>query len=190
MTSRWIVDTRLVAAAALAAVTAAIVFGVTAPPPTVGVLAVTGATPSGVRLADVEVATLQVGDPTGFVPAASAGELGDHVLRIGLEEGSPIVMSALEAPSTARAVDVIGLELGSAAAVHGALAAGDRVDVYLVGESVERIAAGVEVVGIVSDRSSIGPGDVRLLLAVDEELVVHIVSAAAEGAVHLVRRGA
>lgn len=183
------VDTRYLAAGILAIVAAAIVMGITEPAPTTEVLELSETAAPGVRLGELVTTTRRVMDPTGLVTADEADDLLDRVLRIPLEAGTPIPTGALATDATP-VVDVIGLELDSARAVHGALEPGDAVDIFTTGDdAVEMVAGAVPVVGVFAETDTLRSGEIGLLLAVDDRLAPLIVGAAATGSMHLVRTG-
>lgn len=186
---RLTVDSRMIAAALLATVAAVTVLVATRPAATVDVLVATEPVAAGTPLESVDLVSRGVTVPDGLVLAADSGDLAAHVLVIDLAAGSPIPMTALESPALGSAVDVLGIEIPSAAAVHGALIAGDAVDVYLTTDPESPIARGVVVVDVLVDSSALGTGDIGLLLAVDEALAPMLVEAVAAESVHLVKRG-
>lgn len=182
-------DSRMLAAAALAAVMAVTVLMATAPSSTVDVLVAATPAAAGSRVDSLELERRAVLDSTGLVPAADLAEVAAHTLLIDLEPGSPLVATAIEDPQGGHGIDVVGLELPSDAAVHGALVAGDEVDVYSTSDPATLIARRVVVVAVLGDGGSLGTGDIGVLLAVDDELAPTLIAAAADDALHLVRRG-
>lgn len=189
MMGRLTVDSRMLGAALLAAVAALVVLAMTRPPDTTDVLVAVTPAAAGTRLGDAELTTRPVSDPAGLIPADELTSIADHVLAVDLDVGMPLVMSMLGSPEGAGVVDVVGLELRSDAAVHGVLVPGDSVDVYVTSSPDQPVARSVTVVGVFTDRGSLGVGDVGLLLAVDDELAPIVVGASDAGAIHLVRRG-
>jgi hypothetical protein len=124
-----------------------------------------------------------------LIAAQARSDFGDHVFLVDLESGSPIASGVLAAPQPDGALDLIGIELASAAAVHGAIEPGDSVDLYLLSEGAELIASEVPVMAVYVDQTALGAGDIGLLLGVDDELAPAIAGAADEGSIHLVRTG-
>ena len=188
MMRRLTVDSRMLGAAFLAAIAAVVVLSITRPPETTDVAVVSGPVAAGTRVGEAPLALRPVSDATGLVTATDIEALTDHVLLVSLEAGTPLVRAVLDGPD-ADAFDVIGLELESAAAVHGVLAPGDAVDVYLDTDPSQPVATAVTVVGVFADSGSFGTGDVGLLLAVDGELAPIIVGASSGDSIRLVRRG-
>lgn len=189
MTRRFTVDTRLVAAALLAAVAALVVLSLTTPPETVGVAVTEGPIAAGVRLADAELTTRQVVDPSGLVLADELDHLSDHVIGASIGPDAPLPVSLLRGPGDGAAVDVVGLELEAHAGVHGSLEPGDGVDVYVTEPEIALVAGAVPVVDVLVDDGALGAGTVGVILAVDSDLAPSIIAASASGSIHLVRRG-
>jgi hypothetical protein len=187
--TRLAVDSRLLGAGLLAAIAAVTVLVATRPPETTSVVVVADPVAAGTPVHAIELEERPVTDSTGLVPAADLDLFVDHVLLVDLAPGDPVFQSALSAPETASESDVMGVELPSAAAVHGALVAGDEVDVYLVSDPAVPIATSVTVVAALTDGGSLGTGDVGLLLAVDDALAASLVEAISTDSVHLVRSG-
>jgi len=186
---RFQLDARLVGAGLLAAVTALVVLMVTSPPDRTAILVGGSALPAGVPLHDLDLTTRDVEDDAGLIPAESAEALEAHVLNSSLAAGAPIPRSLLLAPTGERGVDLLGLDLESAAAVHGWLAAGDLVDVYVVAEETALIAESLAVVDVEVDSTSLGSGRVRLLVAVVGDVGQRLLAASEIGTIHLIRRG-
>jgi hypothetical protein len=136
----------------------------------------------------LDLTARSVPDATGFVLAESREALGDHTLVAALSAGSPLVADILRGPDEVAAADVVGIEVESAAGVHGALVPGDSVDIY-VADPVRRVAEGVQVIAIFSDPGTLGTGDIGLLLEVDDQLAPTVIEAAIERSIHLVLRG-
>lgn len=189
MNRRLTVDSRMLAAAALAAVSALVVLAVTRPEPTTEVLVASAPAAAGTPMGEIDLDTRSVADPTGLVAASTRDEFDGHVLLVDLEEGSPVTQSVLAGPETGTGVDVVGVELTSDAAVHGVLEPGDAVDVYVTSAVDGPIARGVTVVGVFTDGGSLGVGDVGVLLAVDDDLAPLVVAASDGDSIHLVRKG-
>jgi hypothetical protein len=188
--SRLNVDLRLLGAGLLAATVALVVLLVTSPPERTSILSAGSDLPAGVPFNELDIELREVEDVAGLVVAGMDGGLHAHVLTAPLAAGSPIPRSLLAAPEEGRGSDLLGLDLDSAAAVHGWLHAGDLVDVYAIGEEVTRIAEDVSVVDVVTDSTSLGSGRVRVVLAVSDELGAGLLTAIGRGAdPYLVRKG-
>jgi hypothetical protein len=182
------VDSRLLGAALLAAVAALMVLVVTRPPARTPILVTAAPVAAGTRVGVAEFHERSVLDPSGLVAASRLGELGEALLAIDLAAGVPLVEAAI-ALDGASSPDVIGLELDAAAAVHGALVPGDRVDIYPAVSDGSVLASDVTVAGVVVEDQALSTGDVGLLLAVEGDLAALIVDAIHGDGVHLVRRG-
>ena len=188
--TRLKVDLRLLGAGLLAATVALVVLLVTSPPERTPILSAGSDLPAGVPFNELDVELREVEDVAGLIVAEMGGGLDAHVLMAPLAAGSPIPRSLLAAPEQGRGSDLLGLDLDSAAAVHGWLHAGDLVDVYAVGDEVTRIAEDVPVVDIVIDSTSLASGRVRVVLAVGDELGTGLLTAIGRGAdPHLIRKG-
>lgn len=186
---RLTLDSRMIGAALLATVAAVTVLLATRPPDTVEVVVARAPVAAGTPFASTDLEVRGFGVSDGLVLAADRDSLADHVFTINIPAGSPIPVAALDAPGSGSGIDVLGLEIPSAAAVHGDLVAGDEVDVYITTDPGAPVAQRVAVVGVLIDTSALGTGDVGLLLAVDEVLAPILVEAAAAESVHLVRKG-
>ena len=183
-------DTRMVAAGALAIVTAAVVAGMTAPPDTTEILVTGEPIAAGARFEDVAIDSREVRDASGLIAAPARSDFGNHVFLVDLEAGSPIVSGVLTDPEPDSTLDLIGIELAPAAAVHGAIEPGDSIDLYLLsGEGAELIASEVPVMAVHRDQQALGAGDIGLLLGVDDDIAPAIAAAVEEGSIHLVRTG-
>lgn len=189
MRGRFQMDVRLVGAGLLAAATALVVLMVTSPPERTAILVAGSDLPSGIPIGELDLATRDVEHDTGLVTAESAKALEDHVLSSPLAAGAPIPRSLLLAPEGGQGVDLLGLDLDSAGAVHGWLAAGDLVDVYAVSEAADLIAEAVAVVDVEVDSTSLGSGRIRLLVAVVGDVGPRLLAASEAGTIHLIRRG-
>lgn len=189
MKGRFQMDARLVGAGLLAAVTALVVLMVTTPPERTAIVVAGSDLPAGVSLGELDLATRRVEDGTGLIDADSIDVLSEHVLRSPLAADSPIPRSLLITPVDERGVDLVGLDLESAAAVHGRLTSGDLVDVYAVAEEAELIAESVAVVDVEVEKTSLGLGRVRLIVAVGGDIGPRLIAANERGTIHLVRRG-
>lgn len=188
MNRRLTLDSRMLAAAALAAIAALVVLAVTRPEPTTDVLVAAAPGAAGTPLAALDLGTRPVSDSGGLVSSVDREAMADHVLLVDIEAGTPVVASILADPATGAGVDVIGLELASEAAVHGMLEPGDSVDIYVDTVPDAPVASDVPVVGVFTDGGSLGLGDVGVLLAVDDTLAL-VVAATDGSAIHLVRKG-
>jgi len=186
---RFQLDIRLVGAGLLAAATALVVLMVTAPPERTAIFVAGSDLPAGIPFGELDLVTRKVEDDAGLVTAEAAEALDEHMLSSPLAADAPIPRSLLLAPAGERGVDLLGLDLDSAAAVHGRLAAGDQVDVYAVSQKADLIAEALAVVGIEIDSTSFGPGRVRLLVAVAGEVGPRLLAASEAGTIHLIRRG-
>ena len=189
MRSRFQIDVRLVGAGILAASTALVVLMVTSPPERVEIFVAGSDVPAGIPFGELDLATRQVEDDVGLITTEAATALEQHVLSSSLAAGAPIPRSLLLAPAGERGVDLLGLDLESASAVHGRLAAGDSVDVYSVSEEADLIVEALAVVGVEVDSTSFGPGRVRLLVAVAGDVGPRVLAASEAGTIHLIRRG-
>ncbi len=189
MRSRFQVDARLVGAGILAAATALIVLMMTAPPERTTILVAGADLPAGIPLGELELATRDVEDGVGLISTESLDALQEHVLSSPLAAESPIPGSLLLAPEGGQGVDLLGLDLESAAAVHGWLAAGDLVDAYAVAEEADLIAEALEIVDVEIQSTSLGSGRVRLLVAVVGDVGQRLLAASEVGTIHLIRRG-
>ena len=185
---RFHLDIRLAVAAVLAVAAGAAVHAITRPAPAIEVLVAAAPLPPGVRLGDLEVATLSMSPLPGLVSADRASELADHSLSASLAEGDPLLASLLVAPSTDRP-DVAALTLDPAHAVQGDLIAGDRIDVFVSRAGVtELLASDVLVLAATTGNGGLGGGDTALLLAVDRTLARELVEAVHTAEIDLVRR--
>lgn len=189
MRARFQMDVRLVGAGVLAAVTALVVLMVTSPPERTSIVVAGSDLPAGVSLGELDLRTRRVENGAGLISADSVDRMSEHVLRSPLAVDSPIPRSLLIAPEDERGVDLVGLDLESAAAVHGRLTSGDLVDVYVVAEEAELIAESVAVVDVEVENTSLGLGRVRLIVAVDGDVGPSLIAASQLGTIHLVRRG-
>ena len=189
MRGRFQMDVRLVGAGVLAAVTALVVLMVTSPPERTAIVVAGSDLPAGLSLGELDLGTRRVEDGVGLINADSVGELSEYTLRSPLAADSPIPRSLLIAPEDERGVDLVGLDLESAAAVHGRLSSGDLVDVYAVAEEAELIAESVAVVAVEVEHTSLGLGRVRLIVAVGGDIGPRLIAASERSGIHLVRRG-
>jgi Flp pilus assembly protein CpaB len=140
--------------------------------------------PAGVALSDLDLAVRDVIDPTGLIDAGDADRLAGMSLLAPVASGTPVPESLLVG-SEAGTIAVVGLELESAAALHGQLRPGDRVDVYRVDDTeAGLIADGVQVLMVEVDDSALGLGEIRLLVGLDRHLAADLV--AAGSSIHLV----
>jgi Flp pilus assembly protein CpaB len=182
------VDSRLLGAALLSAVAAAFVLVATRPAPTTAVLVTEVPAAAGTPVEALRLVERSVVDPTGLVPASRWEDVSGAVLAVDVGAGIPLIDSVL-LPSGSSTPDVLGIEIPASAAVHGALAPGDRVDIHLVGAGGELLAGDVPVVAVISDDGTLGTGDVGVLLAMREGLAPLIVEALHGDGLHLVRSG-
>lgn len=189
MRGRLQVDARLIGAGVTAAAAALLVLVLTSPPVQHPVLALRGPAPAGLTLGELDVETRLVDDRTGLVDADEAEELGRYSLAASMAAGAPIPRSLLIAPESRRGPDLLGLELDSAAAVHGLLRPGDLVDVYSATDDVALIAEGVEVVDVMTEAGALRSNRVRLVVSVDDSLEGPLIAATVSGSIHLVRKG-
>lgn len=189
MRHRFQMDVRLVGAGLLAATSALVVLMVTSPPERTAILAAGSDLPAGIPLSELDLEVRRVEDSSGLINADAVDSLSDYALLSPLAAESPIPRSLLISPEDERGVDLLGLDLDSAAAVHGWLVGGDLVDVYAVAEETDLIAEAVEVVDVEVDGTSLGSGRVRLIVAVSGEIGPRLIAASEAGSIHLVRRG-
>lgn len=189
------VDRRFIVGGLLAVVSAALVLVLTQQPQTFPVLVAEEALPAGTALGSLSVGVRHVENPDGLVEGSSLGELEEWVLSVPLEPGEPLLSSVLLPPVTLESPNVIALSLDRAHAVLGQLAAGDLVDVYVTARgqgdasSTELVAADVHVVSAFSSEASTSPGQVEVLLAVDDALAQQLASAGRSDGVDLVKVG-
>lgn len=182
-------DLRLVIAGVLALTAGLAVHAVTRPAPTIDAVVAAGPLPPGVPLADLPIATRPLPPDPGLLTIADLDGLSTHRLDAALAPGDPVLRSLLSAPEGA-GHDVMGLTLDPAHAVQGALAPGDRIDVYATGiAGTERLASGVLVLDAVVGAGGLGGSDVSLLLAVDADLAAALVAASRSSELDLVRLG-
>jgi len=190
VTGRIQLDVRLVGAGVLAAATALTVLLVTRPADTTDVLVASAAVPSGVPLSELELEARAVRDATGLVVAGDV-DGAEYTLALPLDQGTPIAASLLVPIESADELDLVGLSLDSAAAVHGWITPGDRVDVYtsVDEEGVALVAESVPVVMVEADSGALASADVRVVLAIEPQESGALI-ASADGDIRLVRRSA
>ncbi len=189
MRGHFQMDVRLLSAGLLAAVAALVVLMATAPPERTAIVVAGSDLPAGVPISELDLESRDVESTAGLIGLEDVGELGEHVLGSSLAAGSPIPRSLLFTPQSERGVDLLGLYLESAAAVHGRLRAGDVVDVYVVSEDTHLIAEAVAIVGAEVESTSVGSGRVRLLVAVADDVGPRVLAATEAGEIHLIRKG-
>jgi Flp pilus assembly protein CpaB len=188
------IDRRYLVGGVAAAIAAALVLVLTQPPDRVPVLVAGSDLPAGAPLGTLDVGVRYVEDGSGLVEGDHVGELGEWSLAIPIDEGEPIVASMLVPPQMEAAPDVLAIALEPAHAVLGELSRGDLVDVYRTSDAggaeplaAELIARDVYVVESTVSDDPADRGDVRLLLAVDDELAAVLTAAARSGDIDLVK---
>jgi hypothetical protein len=189
MRNRFHMDVRLLSAGVLAALAALVVLMATAPPERTPIVVAGADLPAGVPIGELDLEFRDVESAAGLVTLEEVGELGGHFLGSSLAVHSPIPRSLLVSPRSERGVDLLGLYLESAAAVHGRLRAGDVVDVYVVAEETHLIAEAVSIVAAEIENTSLGSGRVRLLVAVPDDVGPRVLAATEDGEIHLIRKG-
>jgi hypothetical protein len=182
-------DVRLLSAGVLAAVAALVVLMATTPPERIAIVVAGSDLPAGVPIGELDLESRDVESAVGLIAFEEVGELGEHFLGSSLDVHSPVPRSLLIAPRSERGVDLMGLYLESAAAVHGRLRAGDVVDAYVVSEGTHLIAEAIPIVGAEIENTSLGSGRVRLLVAVADEVGPRLLAATEAGEIHLIRKG-
>ncbi len=188
------VDRRYLVGGIAAAIAAALVLVLTQPAERVPVLVAGQDLPAGTPLGSLELGVRYVEDGSGLVVGDDAGELGEWSLALPIHEGEPIVVSMLRPPQMEATPDVLAISLDPAHAVLGQLSRGDLVDVYRTTDTggaqpvmAEVVARSVYVVDAAVSDDPTDRGDVRLLLAVDDDLAALLTAAARSGAIDLVR---
>jgi len=189
MRNRFQMDVRLLSAGVLAAVAALVVLMATAPPVRVAIVVAGSDLPGGVPMDELDLEFRDVENAVGLITFEELDELGQHLLGSPIAARSPIPRSLLVTPQSERGVDLLGLYLESAAAVHGRLRAGDVVDVYLVSEETHLIAEAIPIVAAEIEDTSLCSGRVRLLVAVADDVGPRVLAATEAGEIHLIRKG-
>ena len=186
-------DRRFVLAALMAAGAAVLVLVLTQPPERSPILVAGADLPAGHVLMASDVGVRYVEDPTGLVVGDALGDLAGYSLAVPLERGQPLLAPIVRPPEVVDTPRTLALAVPIERAVLGRIAAGDRVDIYvtvvdsLVGSTTELAASSVYVIASeVVDGPGSG-GDVRLLLAVDDELAHRLAGASHTGALDVVR---
>ena len=192
---RLSLDRRTLAGVVLAVIAAAGTFALTQPPPRTPVLVAGADLPSGTPLSRLPVETREVAVSDGLIPAGS--DLDGMVLSTPIRHGEPLLASLLEPRARLAAPDALAVTLDTGHAAQGLLLPGDLVDVYatlaISEPGAERhvtqlVAADVLVIDADSGDDGFGAGgEVRILLAVDDELAAALVLALRSGEIDLIR---
>lgn len=191
---RLIVNRRLLVAGLLSVAAAGLVLVLTRPAPSVEVLIAAADAPGGTRIAEMALETREVADAAGLVEADLRAEIEDWSISTALSEGEPLLHSVIRPRSRVRHPDAMGVTLDAAHAAQGSLLPGDVVDVYSTATSdppvTRLLASWVLVLDVVPDTSGLGTDDdVRLLLAVDDNLAGLLIEAIQSAEVDVVRVG-
>lgn len=186
-------DRRSAVGAALAVLAAAGVFALTRPPDEVPILIAASDLPAGVALDQLPLSTRRVTSSEGLVEAST--DLTGLALSAPLTAGEPLLHSLLRPGHGTPLPDAMALTLDVGHAAQGALVAGDHVDIYVTrsadgSATTEVVASDVRIIDALAADEGFGAGgEVRLLLAVDDELASAMVSAGRSGEIDVVRVG-
>jgi hypothetical protein len=188
------IDRRTALAIAAGFASALLVLVLTAPTNLTAVLIADGPLPAGTALGDLPVAFRDVENTDGLIVGSTVGELAEWTLITPLAEGEPLLVSLIRPPQQVTAPQQMALALPATQAVLGTIQAGDSVDILVTrSDSVgtpattEVLARDVYVISAVVAESTAFGNELRLVLAVTDDLAIDLANASHAGDVDLVK---
>ncbi len=188
------IDRRTALALASGFAAALLVLALTVPPSLTAVLVADGPLPAGTALGDLPVTFRAVDNTDGLIIGSDIGELADWTLVTPLAEGEPLLASLIRPPQQITAPRQMALAVPATQAVLGSVQAGDSVDILVtrsegVGSKAitEVLARDVYVISAVVAESSAFGDELRLVLAVTDELAIDLANASHAGDIDLVK---
>jgi Flp pilus assembly protein CpaB len=188
------IDRRTALAIAAGFASALLVLALTAPPSLTAVLVADGPLPAGTALGDLPVTYRNVDNTDGLIVGSDIGELADWTLVTPLAEGEPLLVSLIQPPQQVTAPQQMALAIPATQAVLGEIQAGDTVDILVtrsagVGSeaTTEVLARDVYVISAVLAESTAFGDELRLLLAVTDQLAVDLANASYAGNLDLIK---
>ncbi len=188
------IDRRTALALAAGFVSALLVLALTAPPSLTAVLVADGPLPAGTALGDLPVTYRNVDNTDGLIVGSDIGELADWTLVTPLAEGEPLLASLIQPPQQVTAPQQMALAIPATQAVLGEIQAGDSIDILVtrsagVGSeaTTEVLARDVYVISAVLAESTAFGDELRLVLAVTDQLAVDLANASYAGNLDLIK---
>ncbi|GBE25492.1 hypothetical protein BMS3Bbin02_01778 [bacterium BMS3Bbin02] len=188
------IDRRTALALAAGFASALLVLALSAPPSLTAVLVADGPLPAGTALGDLPVTYRNVDNADGLIVGSDIGELADWTLVTPLTEGEPLLVSLIRPPQQITAPQQMALAIPATQAVLGEIQAGDSVDILVtrtagVGSdaTTEVLARDVYVISAVLAESTAFGDELRLILAVTDQLAVDLANASYAGDLDLIK---
>ena len=188
------IDRRTALALAAGFASALLVLALSAPPSLTAVLVADGPLPAGTALGDLPVTYRNVDNADGLIVGSDIGELADWTLVTPLTEGEPLLVSLIRPPQQITAPQQMALAIPATQAVLGEIQAGDSVDILVtrtagVGSdaTTEVLARDVYVISAVLAESTAFGDELRLVLAVTDQLAVDLANASYAGDLDLIK---
>jgi pilus assembly protein CpaB len=125
-----------------------------------------------------------------LIPWTSAAALVGQVTSHPIGEGFLIGMSDVRDPSGPAGLRSMSVPIDAEHAVGGEVAAGDRIDLILVGDDGPRyVLASAEVLAVssIGDLGALASGDFYIVVAVDPEQALSVAEAIRDGRIEVVR---
>lgn len=125
-----------------------------------------------------------------LIPWAQAAALVGQVTSHPIDEGVLIGMTDLRDPSGPAGLRSMSIPVDAEHAVGGELAAGDRIDLIVVGDEGPRyVLAAAEVVAVssVGELGALASGDFYIVVAIDAEQALLVAEAIRDGRIEVVR---